>query len=73
MASKATRDQIVALKADGVSNKDVIKQLNVCRKTVFNTWKRYTQSATTTSKPIPGRKRTIRAKRIVEAVKKRVK
>lgn len=63
MTSKAKRDQFAALKAAGVSNKDVIKQLNVCRKMVFNTWKRYI-----TSKPIPSRKRTIRTTRIVKAL-----
>ena len=61
MVLKAKRDQVVALKAAGVSTKNIIKQLNVCRKTVFNTWKRFTKSVTAaTSQPIPGRKQTIR-------------
>lgn len=49
MASKVKRDKIVALKAAGGHNKDIIKQLNVYRKTVFNTWIRYTEAAATTT------------------------
>ena len=73
MAAKAKRDQIVALKTAGKSNCDITKQLDVCRKTVYNIWKQYTETATTSSKPIPGRKRSIRTKAIVQAVMKRVK
>lgn len=73
MASQAKRDQIVALKTAGMSNRDITKQLHVCRKTVFNVWKQYAETDTTSSKPIPGRKRSIRTKPIVEAVMKRVK
>lgn len=72
MASKAKRVQIVALETAGISNRDITKQLDACRKTVLNLWKRYTETATTSSKPIPGRKRSIRTKPIVQAVMKRV-
>jgi transposase len=73
MEAKTKHDQIVALKTAGISNRDITKQLDVCRKTVFNVWKRYTETATTSSKPIHGRKRLIRTKHIVQAVMKRVK
>lgn len=72
MASQATRDQIVALKNAGVANNDITKQLNVSRKTVYNVWKRYNESGTTSNKTIPGRPRNIRTKRLVKAIQKRV-
>ena len=43
------------------------------RKTIFNVWKQYTETATTSSKPIAGWRRSIRTKPIVQAVMKRVK
>ena len=36
MADKVKREQTVALKSDGVSNNDIVKQLKVYRKTVYN-------------------------------------
>ena len=36
MTSKAKRDQIVNTKTAGISNRDISKLLDVCRKTVFN-------------------------------------
>ena len=63
MSDKVKRDQIVALKRAGVSNKDIVKQLKVCRKrftTLGNDMNN--QSGTTSSKPIPGRKRSVRTK-----------
>uniref|UniRef100_A0A3P8TI71 Paired domain-containing protein n=1 Tax=Amphiprion percula TaxID=161767 RepID=A0A3P8TI71_AMPPE len=72
MASKAKRDQIVALKEAGLTTMQVMKKANVCRKTVYNVMKRYKETGNTTSKPIPGRKRSVRTKRNVERVKKRV-
>ena len=73
LASVDKPNQIFALKTAGICNRDVTKQLNVCPKTVFNVKKQYTGTATTSSKPIPGRKRSIRTKPIVQAVMKRVK
>ena len=69
MASKATRDQIVALETAGISNRDITKQLDVYRKTVVNVWMRCIDIATTSSKHIPGRNRSIRTKLIVQAVR----
>lgn len=66
MASKTKRDQIITLKTAGISNCDMTKQLNVCRETVFNIWKRYTEPATTSSKHVL-------SKPIVQAVMKQVK
>ena len=73
MSPKCVRDQIVALKTAGFSNQEVMKKLNVCRKTVFNVMKRFNETGSTSSKPIPGRKRSVRTKRITEIVKKRMK
>ena len=72
MADKFKRDQIVALKTAGVSNKCIVKQLKVCRKTVFNAWKQFQETGTTSGKPIPGRPRSIRTKSVVSAVKKKM-
>ena len=59
---------IFALKMGGFSNKDVIKQVNICRKTVFNMEK--VQS--TLCNPIPGRRHSVRTKRVIQIVRKRV-
>ena len=72
MASKIERDQIVTLKTTGTGTRDITKQLHVYRKTVLNIWKQYTQTAMTSSKPIPGRRCYIRTKPIVRGVMKRV-
>ena len=39
MASNATRNQILASKTAGISNRDTTKQLDACRKTVFNVYR----------------------------------
>ena len=39
MADKVKRDQIVALETAGVSINDIVKQLRVCCKMVYNAWK----------------------------------
>lgn len=36
MAAQRKRDQIIVLRMNGMKNYEVIKQLNVCRKTVIN-------------------------------------
>ena len=47
MADKVKRDQIVALKTAGVSSNDIFEQLKVCRKKVYNAWKQFQESGTT--------------------------
>ena len=71
MSRYTVRDKIVAPKNAGVSVKEVMKQLKVCRKTVFNEMKRYHQTDTTVRKPIPGRSRSARTNATVKAIKKR--
>ena len=73
MASKAKRDQIVALKTAAITNHEITKHLDVSRKTLFNVWTQYTETATTSNMPITGRKRSIRIKPILPTVMKRVK
>ena len=74
MASRKTkRDQIVALKVAGIPTSSIMKQLSVCRKTIYNTWKRHQDGETTESKPIPGRKRTVCTPEVVEAVKMHIR
>ena len=65
MADTVKRDQIVALKTAGVSDNDIVKQLKVCRKTVYNACKQFQESGTTSSKLIPGRKCSFRTKKVV--------
>ena len=72
MANKAKRDQIVALKTDGVTYNDNVKQLKVCRKTVKDARKQFRESGTTSGKSIPGRTRTVRTKTIIFATKKKI-
>ena len=73
MADKVKCDQIVALNTAGISNNDLVKQLKVGLKTVYNAWKQFQESGTTSSKPIQGRKRSIRTKNEVTAVKNKMK
>ena len=70
MLRKVICDQIVALKQAGMSDKEVMKHLNVCRKAVFNTMKCLGETGNISSLPIPGRKRSARTARSVEIVKK---
>ena len=65
IAIKAKRDQIVALKTDSVSWNGNVKQLKVCRKTVYNARKQSQESGTTSGKSIPGRTRTVCTKTII--------
>uniref|UniRef100_A0A3P8VM51 Uncharacterized protein n=1 Tax=Cynoglossus semilaevis TaxID=244447 RepID=A0A3P8VM51_CYNSE len=65
-------DQIVALKEAGLTTKQIMKKVNICHKTVYNVMERYKETGKTTSKPIPGRKRSVRTKRVVEMVRNRV-
>ena len=44
MASKAKRDQIVALKTAEICNSDITKPSDECRKTVFDVWERYAET-----------------------------
>ena len=71
MSRNTVRDKIVALKNAGVSDK-VMKQLKVCRKTVYNVMKQCYQTGTTVSKPIPDCSRSARTKNVVQAIKKRL-
>ena len=64
MASQAKRDQIVTLKNAGIVNKDITKQLNLSHKTVYNVWKHYNYTGTTSSKQIPGRTWNIQTKKM---------
>lgn len=72
MTNKVKRAQIVGLKTAGATNNAIVKQLKVCRKTVYNVWKQFQDTGTSSSKPIPGRKRSIRTKSVVSAVKKKM-
>ena len=71
MAPKATPDQIFTLKTAGISNHDITRLLTVCRKAISSVCKWLTETSTTSSKPIPGRKRSVRTRPIVQAVMKR--
>jgi inhibitor of nuclear factor kappa-B kinase subunit alpha len=64
--------EIVVLKKAGHSTKDVASRVGVDPKTVYNVMKRYSETGSIDSKPIPGRKRSVRTKRLVDVVRKRV-
>ena len=72
MGKSGKRDQIVALKEVGLTNKRISKQLNVSIKTVYNVLKRFKETASTATKSIPGRKRSVRTKRLVDTIRKKV-
>lgn len=56
-----------------IKNCEVIKQLCVCSKTVFNVWKMLQKAQTTALDPIPDRNRSVRTRRITESAKKKMK
>ena len=72
MGKTTKRDQIVALKTAGWTNKRISKQLNVSIKTVCNVMKRLKETGSTATKPILGRKRSVRTKRLVDTIRKKV-
>ena len=67
MASEVTSDQIVDLKTAGIANRDTTKHW-MCVAKLYSMYGNGIQTATTSNKPIPGRKRSIRTKPIVQAV-----
>ena len=72
MDNKVKRDQIVALLTSGATNKEIVKQLKMSRKTIQNYWKLFQELGTTSGEPIPGRTRSIRTNYImVYATKKK--
>ena len=73
MANKAKRDQIVALKKiDGFTYNENVKQVKVCRNTVYIARKQFQECGTTSGKSFPGRTRTVRTKTIIFATKKKI-
>ena len=72
MSRKVIRDQIVPLKQAGLSDKEVMTQLNVSRKTVLNAMKCFAETDNTSSLPILGRKWSARTARSVKIAKKRL-
>ena len=65
MVNNAMRDQIVALKTAGVTNKEIVKHLNMGRKTVYYDWKKFQQTGTLSDERIPGRTHTVHPKTII--------
>ena len=70
--SQAKCVQTFALKNIGIDNKDITKQF-VSRETVYNVWKHYNNTGTTSSKQIPGRPQNIRTGKFVKDIQKEVK
>lgn len=58
------------LKAAGQGSKNILKHGGGSLKTVNNVLKSYGETGSTSTKPIPGRKRSARTKRLVEIVSK---
>ena len=54
MAAVCVGDQIVALKNAGLNNNQVMNQLNVCLKTIYNVMKLIKETSTTADKPVLG-------------------
>lgn len=67
------RAQIVSLRNAGVEASRVAKLVGVCRKTVFNTMRRFNDEGNVSTKSRSGRPRTKRTKRIIRIIEKRVK
>ena len=47
MSAETKYIQTVALEMAGVSNQDIMKQVNFCKKTIFKVWKRYQEVRST--------------------------
>lgn len=56
-----------------IENDEVMKQLNVCRKTIFNVWEKIHEEKAISSNLISGRNCSILNSKDNEAVKKRMK
>ena len=72
MDTMAKRDQIVAIKTAAATSEEIVKQLKVCRQTIYYAWKQFQGSGTTSRKLIPGRFRSVLTKIIVYAAKKKM-
>ena len=72
MTRISKRDQIVALKKCRLHGPAVAKEVGTCRKTIYNVMKRYSESGTTSDRPITGRKRSVLIPSVVYAIQKRV-
>ena len=70
MANKAKRDQIVALKTDGITWMDIVKQFKVCQKTVDNARKQFQES--TSGKSILRKMCTVRTKTLISETMKKI-
>lgn len=70
MAKTRNRDHILVLQAAVHSNKTVSKQVGVSLKTEYDVIKGYKRSGSTSTKPSPGRKRSVGTKRSVDIVRK---
>ena len=57
--------------ANKVKPEQIVKQLKVCRKTVYNAGKQFQESGKICGKSIPRRTRTVCTKRIILATKKK--
>ena len=63
---------MVDLKTTGVPNKETVKQLNVCGKTVYNAWKHVKESGIIFGKQIPGKVCTLHSRSIISTTKKKM-
>ena len=72
MSNKAERDQIVALKTDGITWNENVKPLKVCRKTVYNAREQFQELGKTSGKSISGRTRTVFTQTMTFATKKKI-
>lgn len=73
VAPNSMRDAIIALHKKGKTTKEIVKTLDVARRTVQFTVKRYKELQSNKDRAGRGRKKTATSSRVVEIVRKRIK
>ena len=66
------RETIVGVHKKGESSSTIAKELQILRETVWKVAKKFRETGQTSNRPGPGRKRTIRTKRMVKNTKGKV-
>ena len=67
------REAIIQLHCAGRTNSDIIKLLKVAKSTVYHVVNRFKELGRSEDRPRSGRLRTARTKKVIKAVRERVK
>ena len=73
MSKMSKREAIIQLHCAGRTNSVIIKLLKVAKSTVYHVFNRFKELGTSEDRPRSGRPRTARTKKVIKAVRERVR